>query len=286
MMSRAHFWRTLGGTTIDAKLTMSSYIDNLFNIGDSPSNAVRIQEDFEIQLAARWNQRIKPSSCSVMAPKGCLQQMPDPRKWPRTEVMECLGFQIQHNAETNLAWNHTKNMMWRAFFANCAKSDARGLQTRSKMKVLTRAVRPRLLYRAIAMPLTQTRIQAIDTQQRKMVAATARLKFAPGEDPAPYCRRRNRQASALLEAHGKWSRDACKALYKFDLHVRRNSSGKLWASSILRTRDETWLHQRRAACGLHTGRTDTRALRGHVAQRWEPAAKLARAHVRRSDLVD
>jgi len=103
-------------TTAGGKLTLSSYVDKLFSIRDWPMGAVWIQEDFEEHLKSKRGLEIKPSSRSMLVPRGCKQDLPDPMKWPRHAVMDCLGFQAQDHAETDSAWSTTRNLMRRAFF--------------------------------------------------------------------------------------------------------------------------------------------------------------------------
>ena len=160
------------------------------------------------------------------------------------------------------------------------------MQAASQMKVLSRAVRPRLMYRTTVMPPTPTRVHAYDTEQRKMIAAAMRLRCLPDDTPEVYCRRRNRQASQLLNTHGRWSTEACKAFCHWDLHLKRDTANNLWVARILRTRDAAWLQQQREKYGANSGRTGTRVLHGHVARRWEAAALFARAHLSHSQLRD
>ena len=85
---------------------LSTYVDNLFSWGDCPLHAVAIPEDFASELNTVWGQRIKPSSRSIMVPRGNTQELPDENRWPCQSEMPCLGFIIQDNAETDLAELH------------------------------------------------------------------------------------------------------------------------------------------------------------------------------------
>ena len=88
--------------------------------------------------------------------------------------------------------------------------------------------------------------------------------------------------SAAMKAQGLWSKKVCISFWQFDEHIRRDTANNLWAAKILKTRDSKWLQQQREMHGKPGwSRTATRKVVGHVARRWEEAAKFAKAHVPR-----
>ena len=279
---RGDLWAALGGTTVDGPVSLSTYVDNLFSIGDSPEAAVAIQVDFEKELRHQWSQTIKPSSRSILVPLGCDQLLPDAATWPSEDLMHCLGFMIQNNAETNVAWKETVKILWKAYFANFRSKDAKGLTKKAKLSVLDRSVLTSLKYRTACMPITPCRVQAIDTVQRKMTAAVLGIRRCPDEQPDHFCRRKWRAASAAMKQQGLWSTKVCISFWKFDSHIRRDTAKNLWAARLLRTRNAEWLRQRREEFGKPGwSRTMSRKVVGHVARRWDEAAKFAKAHVPR-----
>jgi len=54
MRSRRALSPQYAATTAGGELTLSSYVDNLFSISDSPMGAVWIQEDFEEHVQSKW----------------------------------------------------------------------------------------------------------------------------------------------------------------------------------------------------------------------------------------
>jgi len=83
------------------------------------------------------------------------------------------------------------------------------------------------------MPPAPDRVQCVDREQRKMRSAISRLRMLPDEEPVVFCRRRNRQATALMNQHGRWSSKVCRHLYSWYRHLHRDSANNLWVPRIL-----------------------------------------------------
>ena len=101
----------------------------------------------------------------------------------------------------------------------------------------------------------------------------------PHENPVEFLRRRNRQATATMNLHGKWITKHCKRAVAWNNHLRRPRNGRAWAAALLKFRDEQWIEQQRRDNSVgHESRTRTRASPGFVAMRWHDGVRLAAAH--------
>ena len=71
----------------------------------------------------------------------------------------------------------------------------------------------------------------------------------------------------------------CKRAVKWHQHIERDSGGRLWSKKLLTLRDGSWLQLRRDmhATVAQRNRTNTRAIHGHVAQRWQDSVNLVEA---------
>ena len=138
---------------------------------------------------------------------------------------------------------------------------------------------PRLAYKTATVPLTTTRLQQVDKEQRRMIASALRVKMEPGEELVRFCRRRNRHATFEIKKQGPWSKHLCKRAVKWHQHIERDSGGRLWSKKLLTLRDGSWLQLRRDmhATVAQRNRTNTRAIHGHVAQRWQDSVNLVEA---------
>ena len=103
-----------------------------------------------------------------------------------------------------------------------------------------------------------------------------------GEDPANYVRRRGRIARGHCHRQGSWSNLWFTRAIAWDGHLDRPLNGNTWSAVLQNFRGKEWLMQRRAShasASLFAGRTNTRAMHGHVATRWHDGADYARSHV-------
>ena len=161
---------------------------------------------------------------------------------------------------------------WQACYANIKPLVKDRLRPMEVLSQMDRAIRPALTYRAPRWPFTPTRALKLDRLQNAMVARAVQCTPLPGDTAATYVRRRSRVAAAHCRQHGKWSHSYSACLLKWQAHLHRHPEA--WTSRILRFQDAAWLQERRVQLATEhgsalTGRTDTRAAKGHVARRWE-----------------
>eukprot|EP00959_Pyramimonas_sp_CCMP1952_P334685 7008680-Pyramimonas_sp.AAC.1 len=58
---RHQVWPRHGFQAAGCRLTVATYVDNIFSAGASLNVAINILEDFEAQLESVWDLKIKPS---------------------------------------------------------------------------------------------------------------------------------------------------------------------------------------------------------------------------------
>eukprot|EP00969_Alexandrium_andersonii_P273686 12096572-Alexandrium_andersonii.AAC.1 len=87
------------GFTVDMNnvLSIATYVDNIYAVSDSATDAVALLGSFECLLCSRWRQHFKPSSRSVMVPRGSELPLPDGVSWPSVRQFLCLGHIISDN---------------------------------------------------------------------------------------------------------------------------------------------------------------------------------------------
>ena len=268
----------------DFVLSCSSYVDNLFAVSHGLAGAIAILEDFEGELSRKWGLSIKPSSRQCMAAAGSDYQSPDSHKWPQVTSFNVLGHTLANNGSIRPCWQHTRQMMWRSYWTNAGSQCARLLATPLRMKMLTRAVGPVFDYRCSRWPPQQTIGKEVDSTQCKMVAAILREKRRPGEEPAEYCRRRNRAASAACKMLGLWSTRWFKRALNWNSHVLRPLNDYSWCGRLVVYRGMQWLQARRVSIlGRNTsqrsslaGRTETRSIRAAPCTRWHDGIDYAK----------
>ena len=104
----------------------------------------------------------------------------------------------------------------------------------------------------------------------------------PQTDEPMYCfyRRRHLAANRLAEQVGKWIGLWAADLVKWRAHAERGHDLHAWSPKLLRWNGGSWLCLQRlwnSASG--ESRTNTRALRGYVHQRWEEGVEIAATEV-------
>eukprot|EP00746_Dinoflagellata_sp_MGD_P142543 gnl/MRDRNA2_/MRDRNA2_75497_c0_seq1.p1 gnl/MRDRNA2_/MRDRNA2_75497_c0~~gnl/MRDRNA2_/MRDRNA2_75497_c0_seq1.p1 ORF type:complete len:331 (+),score=52.39 gnl/MRDRNA2_/MRDRNA2_75497_c0_seq1:1030-2022(+) len=284
---RAIRWQKWGYCAPDVKLTAQTYVDNVYSAGSSPDNAVAVLDDFEDQLRLLWGNEFKADSRKLLTPKGSKQRHAVGSKWRIVEDFECLGTCLQHDGETHRAWTQARSSMWRAFFAQQKGHDLyKQIPIQHKIKNLHTCVLPVLQYKVKHFPMSKSRFQDIDAEQRKCYSACARIQPRPDEETMSFIRRRNLQITSLVAQHSKWSSVIANQSVEWHQHLRRNTSGALWTGHLENLRNEVWLQQRREMHPAWKSRTATRAFRGHVASRLAEGYSTAKAWLTQHPLLN
>ena len=174
--------------------------------------------------------------------------------------------------------------MWRSFWANPGSTAARDLSVEARINLLSRAVGPVFQYRCSRWPPQKTLSLEVDTVQHKMAASILRVQQMPTEDPGEYCRRRNRNASALCRRMGLWSATWFKRAVAWDGHLRRMRNISSWGAALVMYRGKKWLQERRVSFLGHASRggsslaskTGTRSIQGPPCIRWHDGIDFAK----------
>ena len=286
MVDRHHIWRRWGFKANGHILCACSYVDNLFSASSTLAGAIRILEDFEDQLGAKWVLKIKGSSRSCMAAAGSLEQAAS-EKWPLCHTFVALGHVLKDDGSIRNCWQNTRQSMWKAFWSNSGSRTARQLSDAQRLLLLQKSVVPPLQYRCSRWPPQRMIANELDAIQRKMIANVQRIPRYPGEDVGDFVKRRGRAAAHTCRISGPWSHKWFRRCLDWNEHLERPRNGHSWPAQLLHFRDRQWFIERRASllpadCGSAScvaGRTSTRAIHGCVHTRWHDGIEFAKQQI-------
>ena len=266
----------LAGST---RLTYASYVDNVFVLGKDGASAVLLADQFEKVLATQWKQAIKPSSREIMVPRGALVGRVNLQRWKQVDCMRVLGMCIQDNAESNLTWAQTEKQCMTLYFRRAYSGLSKLLNPAARVKIVNLVLKPFLLFKMAASPLSTTRLYQIEKLQRRVYLGCAGLQRHADEQKDEWHKRRSSSISAAMEKHGLWHSAVARAHTKFAEHIARSEPRKEWAATFDAWRDPE-VHRRRMQ-GLRVGRLWP----GHVAATWRSEVAERHAHdVRASEV--
>ena len=269
---REPIWREYGFSTNTGKLTMSTYVDNLFVAGRSCHGVAKFLDDAEAFLLSQWNLTIKPSSRLILAPLHSADtEVEAPAKYPVVQAMRVLGHILECDGSVNSCFENSVNCMWRAFYSNCAGKDASKLPRQHRLGLICKAVLPIVRSRWARWPFTTTRAQRLDAMQRKMMSIICSLRMDVGESFEGYVRRRGRELAQLQKRYGRWSMLWANAITGWADHLQRPINSKTWASRVMSLRTPAELAERRAVSGTPM----TRSASGWVCRRWFESVQYA-----------
>ena len=265
-------WQHLGFETCEGRLTMQTYVDNVYVAGESAEAAAIIVEDFGKHLQADWQQKLKASSMEILIPKGGSKDGVNVQRWHIVEHMNVLGNMMQHNGECNEAWGKAKHEARRRWFSNCCVKKASRLSATARLALVNKCLKPFLHYRMASMPFGKDRAAQLRRLQRWLVEQSLRVQKTVEEDVVAFVRRRHRLATKVMADKTwdvVWAKNTC-ALHE---HVQRNTCSRLWACQLVKTRNMQWLarlKQTREMLGAKNSRsTGMRIGRGHVPVKYE-----------------
>ena len=209
-------------------LCAASWIDNLCTTGSGPSSSTAAMDLILRHLGDVWGLESKLGSKQVLTCRGCLDNDVTGDGWKQCESMQVLGWSFSNDGGTAAAWRLTVAAMWRAFWRNVRAPGYRKLWANERVRVINRAVPGVYLYKAQPWPPPEILVKAADRLQRRMVAIGCRNHRYPNEAINVYLRRRAREATTLVAAHGGWwSRMWLKRCLTWDQHLRRDLSAQL-----------------------------------------------------------
>ena len=180
---------------------ISSWIDNLYALGSSSSDACSRLESFEEVLRARWRLEFKASSQKV-----CCARRADRNLSCRAFVWQLpfvvLGSLIGPCCSAWADFKAAEQSAWRRLWAGAASKSARGLHVDLKVADIQRCCWPSLGYRCSWWPMGSTLASLIRALQRALVATILRLPREQWETDEHVARRRGREAGRLCDQVG------------------------------------------------------------------------------------
>ena len=256
----------------EVRLTLASYVDNIFVLGKDGPSAVLIADKFEELLASQWKQTIKPSSREIMVPKGARVGAVNLKRWKLVENMNVLGNTIQHNAETDLAWIDTERRAMGILFRRAHSGVTKYLSAISREKILNLTIKPYLLFRLTPSPLSEHRVYQVEKLQRRCYSTVSGISQQPEESKIVFHKRKHHELSIMMQRGGLWHRAVCKGHLSFRSHIERSAARGEWGGVLEQWQDTS------VAAAMLAGRRLWRKFQGHVAQRWASAAAVATSH--------
>ena len=94
-------------------LMLAVYVDNVFSIAATGTDALAIQADLERYVAEHWRLQIKPGSREIIVPAGV--SCAPPPAWKLVKQFRCLGHFISDNNTFLECWERTCADMWLAW---------------------------------------------------------------------------------------------------------------------------------------------------------------------------
>ena len=218
--------------------------------------------------------------------------------WVMEDCSDVLGRVIAGNNSIRQSWNAVKCNMWKAFFSNVRCKYWRQVGFQRRLILLSRAVKPLLMFHCTAWPPQQQVGKELDQLQRRMTAATLGLRPYPLEDPSCFRRRAARECSRIIGDQW-WRKLWTNSCIRWQKHLDRDwgrqrlffedgvSPEKLstcfaWAPLLTSTWDAAWIESHREysqniARNTRTSRLYRRARAGYVHTRWGEGIVWAKA---------
>ena len=181
------------------KISVSSWVDNLFAIADSCSGAIEMLAEAEKCLWDEWGHTFKPSSLEYMAVWGSEEVLDFAARWRQVTTMKVLGHWISNTGSIDYCFRQTIAAAWRSFWGNLGKPQFRRFTIGLKKSRLSKLVFPLISFRCSRWPWTHTKATRLDAVQRKMLSCLLGLRKGSSETLAGFVSRKNRIISAHIQ---------------------------------------------------------------------------------------
>ena len=191
--------------------------------------------------------------------------------WQVCSSMLVLGHHIQNDGSVLMDFKMTKTKLWRSFWRNAGRLQARRLPLRYRITLLKRATQPIADQHMVRWPYTKTRTKAVDQLQRRMLLMCSFLIPDHAESSIDFATRRRRNARRLQDDMGKWSLRWARQTCKWHEHLLRDPNHS-WASQLLTVKSVEELKHRRWLWN----RPRTRKLSGFMNARWSEQLQRAK----------
>ena len=267
------------------RLSLMSWVDNLYTFSLDPDRAVQMLDVVEAKLQSRWGLRFKPGSRMVLQPKGSQPCVLPNAKWSHVSMLPVLGHLVSDDGGLCNDWIAMKRKMWGAFWGNAGAKCVRGLDLMHKIRLIDRAVTSIASFRWSRWPPQKLLASHVDQIQCKMFFVVQNLRPKHNEDLIGWNVRRWKAAHKLVRSYGLWSHKWFNRAMKWHEHVCRHP--ELVIHPLLVWRGKDWLQERRqsllplfsrgfSSLSMLAGCTGTRCTAGAVHRRWHDGYDCAK----------
>ena len=100
-----------------ARLVFATYVDNVFSVANSATDAYENLRDFFRHLASRWELSLKDNSVSLLASKGHdFSEFVPEANVPVRETVEILGWIVHNTGSIGPQWSTAVRQAWGIFY--------------------------------------------------------------------------------------------------------------------------------------------------------------------------
>ncbi len=156
------------------RVPVMCWIDNVYVVAKSGSEAMTTIDLIGEQLSARWNLEWKPGSKQYMLPKGSPEFVgvePADSSWEAVECMSVLGHLISDNGSIEADFESGLRAAWRAFFANPGSKLGKVAGLPRQCKLFSMCVVPAFGFLFGKWPPQKAYLKKIDEAQANMLGS-------------------------------------------------------------------------------------------------------------------
>ena len=303
------------------RLVFASYVDNLFSVAHTASDAyLSLRMLFEL-LEHRWGLRLKAGSLGLLCARGHdLSGFQFSEEVPSCETMEVLGWLISNDGSCGPQWAKVVRTAWGIFARNLRVRDWQRLGSVRRLRLLDRTVGLYVLSRLQLWPANDAMVKKLGRLQRHMVARTLGLHKLSTDTFKEFFARCSREAvSHIGTSLSDWTKTWVRSTLSWDAHLERDWSEQKrfcedfpqisstisfpgsgfclrhidniyttsfsWAAALSRFRGPEFFDSIRVVTKTsrsHSSRTGTRSVQGFVHLRYHDAVSWCKSCASRS----
>ena len=204
----------------------------------------------------------------------------DPSKWPGWQFVNTflvLGHRISCMGSHEVDLAFALKSAWRAYWRGAGNKKHRKVSFRARWLDVHRTVWPCIAFRCSWWSYTAGLGARLDWEQRRLVACMMRLPRNPGEELAPYLRRRSLEAGRVCSRSLVWSELCAQRVVNWAAHLERRSA-QSWATQAWHWRGSAWYEARRMLQNSRSafgGKLGMRVSGGRPRTRFHDGVRLA-----------
>lgn len=262
------------------RLTLCTWIDNLFALGQSGDCAVHTLELIRQHISRKWQLTFKASDSKVMQCRNSPAQSTYHAYKPVTEMV-CLGHTLCNNNSTSSSFEKLIVTVWKAFFRNFCEGLLDAIW-KLKERFMKTHLLPHCRFVWSRMCPTQTQLDRLDRLQSGILTRLFKCPKRSDESDERFYARRSMLAGRHAKSQGRWSAAWCRSYLKWLQHCKRSHFPSGLYADILSHQSQAWLDAKRDFNNSTTQckRTGTRADKvGKVCPRFDSSEYLAKARI-------